>query len=251
MKLFFGVCRYEYWMSIKRIDMIVTTLLLIGLFAFSVLSDDESIDWEDWSWETAANIVFSQALFFPVIAGIFAADRAKRDQQIGVMELLRVTELRRGTYILGKYVGVALSMLSLSLVISLGLALCTLPYGSGFGFVLKCLGTTFVLHGPSIFFVTAFSLVCPLIMPVRVYQILFTGYWFWGNFLNPEAFPSISHTLLNASGRIALEGVFGFTWGNISASFMDVILNILLLFTMAAGALIVMELLLRRQQAKM
>lgn len=249
MKLFLGVCRYEYWMSIKRVGLILTVIAISGMFLLGIIQGGDNLD---YNWETAASIVFSQSLFFPVVAGIFAADRAKRDQKLGVMELLRVTELRRGTYILGKYVGVALSMLTLSLGISLVLGLIAFAYGGTIGFILKCLVATVVLQGPSIFFVTAFSLACPLIMPVRVYQILFTGYWFWGNYLNPEAFPSISHTLLNASGRYAWQGIFGVaTFGGNTVTLVEALLNITLLFTMAAGALIVMELFLRRQQAKM
>ena len=249
MKLFFGVCRYEFLMSIRRIGLLATTLLLIAFFIFGVITTDSGLDMGDWSWTAAGNIVFSQAIFFPVVVGIFAADRAKRDYKLGVMELLRVTEMRSSTYVLGKYFGVSFSMLALSLVLTLVLGGSTLFFGAGLDFLLRCLAASLVINAPAIFFVTAFSLACPLFMPVRVYQILFTGYWYWGNFLNPEFFPSISHTLLNASGRLALEGIFHFSWGQISATTLDAILNILILGLMSAGALIAMNLILRRRQA--
>jgi ABC-2 type transport system permease protein len=66
---------------------------------------------------------------------------------------------------------------------------------------------------PAYAFITAFSLACPVLMPVRVYQVLFTGYWFWGNFLNPEAIPTLNGTLLTAGGSYAMEGFFGGSFG--------------------------------------
>jgi ABC-2 type transport system permease protein len=46
-------------------------------------------------------------------------------------------------------------------------------------------------------------------MPIRVYQVLFTGYWFWGNYLPPEVFPTLNGTLLTPAGVYALHGFFG------------------------------------------
>ncbi len=42
-----------------------------------------------------------------------------------------------------------------------------------------------------------------------VYQILFTGYWYWGNFLSPQVMFTVSDTLLNASGKYALMAFYG------------------------------------------
>ena len=61
---------------------------------------------------------------------------------------------------------------------------------------------------PAFAFVVAFSLACPLVMPFRVYQILFTGYWFWANFIPPRLFPTLNGTLLTPSGMYALQGFF-------------------------------------------
>jgi len=62
---------------------------------------------------------------------------------------------------------------------------------------------------PAHAFVVAFSLACPLVMPLRIYQVLFTGYWFWGNLLTPKAFPTISDTVLNVVGQYPLQAYFG------------------------------------------
>ena len=53
---------------------------------------------------------------------------------------------------------------------------------------------------PACAFITAFSLVCPLVIPVRVYQVLFTGYWFWGNLLSPKVIPTLNGTYLTPNG---------------------------------------------------
>ena len=96
---------------------------------------------------------------------------------------------------------------------------------------------------PAMAFVTAFALACPTIMPVRVFQVLFTGYWFWGNYLNPAVFPTIAGSLLTANGRIAQEGWFG-GWLGIEStkpmySSSEVYINLAILGLLAAAALVV------------
>ena len=94
---------------------------------------------------------------------------------------------------------------------------------------------------PAYAFLTIFSLVCPLIMPLRVYQVLFTGYWFWGNFLNPDVFPNLSDTLLTPSGKYAMQAFFG---NLISVSeplhtTTDALLNLLVLTLCILAAMLV------------
>ncbi len=112
-------------------------------------------------------------------------------------------------------------------------------------FLLAELVTFLIIVAPSFAFVVAFSLACPLIMPLRVYQILFTGYWFWGNFLNDKIVPTISDTLLNASGVYALQGFFQGQAFNPSGQMpytpLDAWLNILVLGLCAASALFTLD----------
>jgi len=93
---------------------------------------------------------------------------------------------------------------------------------------------------PTFLFVVAFSLVCPLVIPVRIYQILFTGYWFWGNFLSDKVFPTISGTLLNASGIYALQGFFVGTLSRTGKPLhtpVEAVMNIVVLLVCAAFAM--------------
>jgi hypothetical protein len=144
------------------------------------------------------------------VGGILAADRIQRDFKQNVRELQNSTPVRHSIYILGKYFGVLASILLPMLIWVLLASLGALVFAEAtVGFMLPMLLAFFSMSVPACAFVVAFSLVCPLVMPVRVYQILFTGYWFWGNYLNPEIFPTINGTLLTPGGRFVLEAFFG------------------------------------------
>lgn len=69
---------------------------------------------------------------------------------------------------------------------------------------------------PGLLFVGAFSIACTAILWVPLYQFLFTGYWFWGNWLlqGPQSplyipVPTLSGTLLTPAGYYAAIGLFG------------------------------------------
>ena len=63
---------------------------------------------------------------------------------------------------------------------------------------------------PGLAFVGAFSIACPAVMPVPLYQFLFVGYWFWGNALAPDAgIPTLSETVLTPIGLFRAIGFFG------------------------------------------
>jgi hypothetical protein len=97
---------------------------------------------------------------------------------------------------------------------------------------------------PAYAFITIFSLACPLVMPVRVYQVLFTGYWFWGNFLTPNFVPTLSGTLLTPAGRYALEGFFGVVIGvgnELEHSAADAFLNLGVLALCVLLAMLALE----------
>jgi ABC-type transport system involved in multi-copper enzyme maturation permease subunit len=197
---------------------------------------------ENSLWDLAAQMAFSINLFMPVIAGISAADRLVRDHQLGVDELLHSTSLPRGVHLAGKYCGVLLSLLIPVFSLAMLLSLVEVAYGKSFIFLGMSLVTFLTMSLPAVAFVTAFSLAVPTVLPLRVYQVLFTGYWFWGNYLNPAVFPTIAGSLLTANGRIAMEGWFGRFLGTdrpLAYSSTDVFINLGLLALLAAAALVV------------
>jgi len=211
---FLGVARHEFSMSIRRPGFwIAYTLLCLFYVVTSLtpsLDGSEDLIPPEQIWPEAGHVVFMYNIFLPLLAGILAADRLQRDFRTGVRELQQSTPLSRPVYILAKYLGVLLSVLlpMFLLVVVVGALVVTKGIAPP-GFLWPLLLAFLTIAVPSHAFVVAFSLACPLVMPLRVYQVLFTGYWFWGNLLSSQAFPTISDTVLNAVGQYPLQGFFG------------------------------------------
>jgi len=211
---FFGVTRHEFNMSIRRPGLWISYILL-GLFYLITnltpgLDASEDVILPDEVWYEAGHIVFMFNIFMPLLAGILSADRMQRDTRTGVRELQCSTPLSTSAYIVAKYLGVLLTVLAPMFVLVLMVGTALMAKGlAPLNFFGPLLLAFLSIAVPAHAFVVAFSLVCPLVMPLRVYQVLFTGYWFWGNLLSPKAFPTISDTLLNAVGQYPLQAFFG------------------------------------------
>lgn len=241
---FFNVVGKEYQIASRRISLWIAAGLLILFYAGSevepFLTGGATALPLDQLWQAAALTVFRVNLFFPLLGGILAADRLSRDYHLGVNELQESTPIRRGVNLLAKYLGVVGSWLVPEMICLIVIAIVPIAGGiapwENLGAVLLC---GLAINLPSLLFVTAFSLACPMVMPVRVYQVLFTGYWFWGNFLNPEAFPTVSGTLLNASGTYAMQGFFGVKFGSAdSFTSIQAVMNISILVLLVAAVLL-------------
>ncbi len=216
MKAFIGVFRYEYRMSIRRWSLWLVSGLLMILYWTDLLVPPDSVGVIPNAHNMlsyAGTFAFMVNPFMPLVAGILVADRLIRDQKIGVDELLHSTPLKRGEYLAGKYIGALFSVVTpalLNCLIKGGmLALSGAPLG-----IIPTMLLAFVgINLPAYTLVTAFSLACPLVMPVRVYQVLFTGYWFWGNYLSPTVMPTLSDTFLSASGKFMQNAFMGGFFG--------------------------------------
>src|SRR6185436_5849652 len=93
---------------------------------------------------------------------------------------------------------------------AMGIAAAMTAFGHAAPEILVAVPAAFAaITVPAFAFVVAFSIACPLFMPVPVYQVLFTGYWFWANFVPPALFPTLNGTLVTPSGIFALQGLFG------------------------------------------
>lgn len=257
MTQFFGLTRHDFNMSIRRPGFWIAYALLAAFYAVSIFtpSPDGSSDviLPDQIWSEAGHIVFMLNIFMPLLAGILAADRMQRDFRTGVRELQRSAPLSMPTYILAKYLGVLSSVLLPFFVISMvaGLSL-VIKSRAPVQFLWPLLLAILSVAVPAHAFVVAFSLACPLVMPLRVYQVLFTGYWFWGNLLSPKAFPTISDTLLNAVGQYPLQAYFGMFTDSTHAvtdgfTPTEAVLNLLVLTACIAIALFVTDRYLRWQ----
>ncbi len=114
-------------------------------------------------------------------------------------------------YVLGKYFGVVFSLITVEfLIVLLISSFIVIIFQWPILFVIYNLLAVVILSAPGLCFITAFSLACPLIMPVRVYQILFTGYWYRGNYLSPKVMSTVSDTAAECFREICPDGLL---WG--------------------------------------
>jgi len=245
---FFDITHQEFNMSIRRPGMWIAYGLLFLFYGVAVISPSltgsNDMLFGDQVRQEAGSLVLTLNVFMPLLAGILSADRIQRDFRSGVRELQNSTPMRITVYILAKYLGVLLSVLLPMFCWTIIFALVMVaseqvpPVFIGYALL------AFLTMGiPAHAFVVAFSLACPLIMPLRVYQVLFTGYWFWGNFLSPAVFPTISDTLLNAAGIYSLQAFFGVYFSSPSeaapalTTTVQALLNILVLTACIVAAL--------------
>jgi ABC-2 type transport system permease protein len=149
-------------------------------------------------------------VFFPVVAGILSADRVQRDFRLRLRELQDSTPQSRHAYVLAKYFGALVSSLLPLFLWVMGIAAVLTAVGRAHASMLSAVPVAFLaITVPAFAFVVAFSLACPMVMPLSIYQILFTGYWFWANFIPPQLFPTLNGTLLTPSGMFVQKGFFG------------------------------------------
>lgn len=245
MKTFIGVLTCEYRMSIRRLSLwLAFAILFLPYISKMLLPPDlaGAVPTQANMLSYAGTFAYMLNLFMPVVGGILAADRLSRDQKLGVDELLQSTPLKRWTYLLGKYFGTLFSIATPVLLCSLLTSISTIISGGPLSAIPALLLAFLAINLPAYMFITAFSLACPLFIPVRVYQVLFTGYWFWGNFLSPQVIPTLNGTYLTPSGLFMLHGFFGgmffgsLNWAGVYTH-MDALINLLVLAGMAAAAL--------------
>jgi len=242
MTQFIGVFRHEFNMSIRRKGLWIGNAIVIGLFVAAMLSPQKTGPDGFFSGnpplQETGNMVYMFNMLIPLVAGILSSDRLQRDYRLGIRELQSSTAIKSGVYLAGKYFGSVISTLVPFFVTVVFLGLYAVFSGRAPIEVLEWVLLAFITIAiPTFVFVVAFSLVCPLFLPVRVYQILFTGYWFWGNFLNEKVFPTISGTILNSSGIYSLQGFFNGTISRTGESLhtpIEALLNITVLFICAA-----------------
>ncbi|MES1244234.1 MAG: ABC transporter permease subunit [Acidobacteriota bacterium] len=259
MRSFSGILRHEISMSLRRKGLWVAYGILFvfhTVLLFSPPPVGEFIKGEVIAgsevWAVAGRFLLACNVFFPVVAGILSADRVRRDFELGVRELQDSTPLSRHAYVLAKYLGaLAASLFPLFLWV-MGIAAVLLLIGHAPVAVLVAVPAAFLaVTVPAFAFVVAFSLACPLVMPLSLYQILFTGYWFWANFIPPKLFPTLNGTLLTPSGMFVQQGFFGGAvsqalTGAVQHTPADAVANLAVLGLCAAAALVLLDLHLGR-----
>lgn len=207
----FGVINYEFRMQFRRralwIAFLCIALLFLvrgGFHTFVVFEPNEPPLPLVAEWARSLNFLL------PIVAGVLLADRLARDKKTRVNELFTSMPGALSIRLAGKYIGCTLAtLIPIFLFYSIGVVsilyqthnMLTIPYA------LEAFAT---ISLPGILFVSAFSIACPFLLWVPLYQFLFVGYWFWGNILTPRnGIPTLSPTILTPVGGYMASGFFG------------------------------------------
>lgn len=260
MQRFLGLFRHELGMGLRRKGLWIAYGLLFVFHTVLLFSPPPVGEWVEGevissgeAWSVAGRFLVAVNVFFPVVAGILSADRMQRDVRLGVRELQESTLLRPPVYVLAKYLAALAACLFPLFLWVMVIPVAMMALGHATVDLLLTVPVAFLaITVPAFAFVVAFSLACPMVLPTSVYQILFTGYWFWANFIPPKLFPTLNGTLLTPSGIFALQAFFG---GPVSPAYQgaepytpaDAVLNLALLGLCVATVLLLLERFLQRQ----
>ena len=201
-----GALMYEFRMQIRRRS-VWLVFIALGLF-FTQFHQPWN---RPLSTPASAAIVYWTGIvqsFLAVAFGIVVADRLRRDRQMKVEELLNTLPGAVSARMFGKYLGSTLATLIPMLAV----------YSAGVAYILVrwhavqalpvAVAAFAAIALPGILFIAACSIAFPAIMWVPLYQILFVGYWFWGNLLPDVGIPTLSTTLLTPVGSYMCTGFF-------------------------------------------
>lgn len=203
---FFGALAYEFRMQIRR-RAVWITFIALGLF----FTQFHQPWFRPITTPASAAIIYWTGIvqsFLAVAAGLLLADRLPRDRRTKVDELLNTLPSTVNARVFGKYLGSTIATLVPMFVI----------YSTGTAFILfrwhtfqalpVALASFTAIALPGVMFIGAFSIACTAILWVPLYQILFVGYWFWGNLLPDVGIPTLSTTILTPVGGYMCTGFF-------------------------------------------
>jgi len=248
-----GVFRYEFRMQIRRPTLWLAFLVVGIIFGIGIGLIEYIVNGRHETWfSQVVQLTNNVNTLFPLYVGVLLADRLARDRQTRVAELFYTVPTRLSTRLLGKYLGcTSATLIPMLLFYCIGIG--GILYQSHNLLVIPLAVETFAaVVLPGILFISAFSLACPTIMWVPLYQFLFVGYWFWGNILSPrQGIPTLSTTILTPHGGYMTVGFFGGHVGTIaSATPLQGVESILLLVGIAALVMCAVWWLLKWQQAR-
>lgn len=255
----FAVFRNEYLMQIRRVGLWVSLILTVGVFFVLLLratqvSQAIPPDYLNQPWKLATLLIEEFNTFTPIAAGILVADRFTRDRVLGMNELLNSALPSKMPLVLGKYAGSVLAILTPPFVLLLGmLAYLAATYHQPANFLTAPV-VLLAVAAPSWLFVVAWSLIFPLVMPLRLYQVLFAGFWMWASVVPPDRLPTINWSLFGVQGQYAHYAFFindpvQSHYLHPPATIGLAIVNMSLIVGLSIVALALIPLVLRRQEA--
>ena len=204
-----GATRYEFRMQFRRLSVWIALglfglLLLAGpVYIFSSLPDDTPTSKMVATWSLTLQYLS------PIAFGLVLTDRLPRDRRTRTQELLETLPAPFGARFFGKFLGSTLAtLIPLLALYAVGVGYLLFDRGDVSAIPLS-LAAFALINVPGLLFVAAFSVSCPAVLWVPLYQFLFVGYWVWGNLLNPaSSIPTISDSWLTPLGGYAIAGFF-------------------------------------------
>ncbi|GCE30733.1 hypothetical protein KDA_62170 [Dictyobacter alpinus] len=253
--VFQGTFRYEFLMQIRRRSLWIG-MLLIGALEIAIYARSPFVnqfvqrDLDLPMPQTLASLALLLNFFLPATFGCMIADRVPRDRRTKMEELFNALPGALSVRLLGKYLGsVCATLIPMLLFFLAGVSFILYRTGN-FESILLAIPVFMIITLPGILFISAFSLACPAVMWVPLYQFCFVGYWFWGNFLSSRnGIPTLSDTLLAPAGKFMAVGIFGLNHMDVSATPIQGWESVLLLTALALVALGTLYIVLRWQQA--
>ncbi|MEO8956173.1 MAG: hypothetical protein ABI396_18635 [Ktedonobacteraceae bacterium] len=245
--VFLGVFTYEFRMQVRRRSIWITMTLIILLIllllsrAVGISQIVNSLKHHPIQdivvyWTDIVNAIL------PIGVGILLADRLPRDRKTKVDELFTSMPGALSIRLLGKYLGnMVATLLPMLIFYLLGLSVILYETQNPMA-LLIALEAFAAIVLPGIFFISAFSIACPALMWVPLYQFLFVGYWFWGNLLTPSTgIPTLNNTILTPVGEYQSQGFFNVNIFQLpNATALQGVESILSLLALAAFAIFVL-----------
>lgn len=199
---------YEYTMHVRRLPLWALPALVVGLtaatgsFTFTATKDTPSVS------RLVGAEALSMNLLVLVVVGVLSADRWARDRLLSVEELLDTQPMRPGNRLWAKYFGVTAASVTPLLPIWAVLTIRLAIHIGQWSVVGLAAAAFAAIVLPGLLFVCAFSITLPRVLGVRLYQVLFVGYWFWGNLVPPHLMPTPAGTWLTPVGKFANAALF-------------------------------------------
>lgn len=245
--------RYEFSMQVRRPSVWIL-MLLLSLMIFMGVGPNHPMNLPATTPTAVliASWAFVNNILAPIGVGILLADRLPRDRTLRVEELLTSLPAPRGSRLAGKYVGATMATaLPVLLVYAVEVGQVLADTGDPAAIPLAVAAFA-VINLPAILFVGAFSIACPAVLWVPLYQFLFVGSWFWQMMSPAAGVPTVSGTLLSPVGDWVTAGIFGARglWVR-SASAWQGVANLLVLTAASALALWAADRYLAWRQARL
>jgi ABC-2 type transport system permease protein len=219
--------RYELRMQLRKWSMWIT-MAVIGGLGMLITRGQVSQLLTDTDPKTAmVTLVLSTDLLLVVGYGCLLADRLIRDTRLGVAPVLDATPSSPTGRLLGKYLGACAAGAAPILILHCGFAASYAIVNGNQRIWVWAAATFGAMTAPALLFVGAFALAVPLFMPAPLFRVLFVGYWFWGNAIQPTLMPTLANTLVSPLGGYPAEALFGYADADLAGSAPGATLNAL------------------------